>query len=143
MRVLLALRLTLTCLRRPDPHGFAARLMAKWGHVEGKGIGARPEEAIVVPLIVKAQQQQPKGKGRETEDAPPARGGKMGSGAKGAMGRIVNANENAGKEDIARFGRPSRVVCLTEMCGREDMDDEELRGDIGAYCLVPCRLSRR
>ncbi|KZV99103.1 hypothetical protein EXIGLDRAFT_712472 [Exidia glandulosa HHB12029] len=125
---------------RPDPHGFAARMMAKWGHIAGQGIGARPDEAIVVPLIVQQQQtQQPKGKGKDVDpdiyyQPQQQRGGKMGSGAKSAMGRIVNANENAGKEDIARFGRPSRVVCLTEMCEREDIDDEDLRGDIGDEC---------
>lgn len=117
---------------RPDPHGFAARLMAKWGHVEGQGIGARPEESIVVPLTVHAQ-HQPKGGKNDGQDAPrvPA---KMGAGAKSAMGRILNKNENAGREDIVRFGRPSRVVCLTEMCSREDVEDEELRSEIGDEC---------
>ncbi|EJD46084.1 hypothetical protein AURDEDRAFT_184426 [Auricularia subglabra TFB-10046 SS5] len=120
---------------RPDPHGFAERLMKKWGHVAGQGLGARPEESIVVPLLVQQQKQQHKGAGED--DAGPSKGrGKMGmgSGAKGAMGRIVNANENVGKEDIARFGKPSRIVVLTEMCDPDDVEDDELREDIGEEC---------
>ena len=117
---------------RPDPHGFAARLMAKWGHVAGQGIGARPDEAIVVPLMVQASNETSgKGKKQSDKEERQAKVG-MGSSAKGAMGKILNANDNVGKEDMARFGRPSRVVVLSNMVDPTEIQDEELRGEIGS-----------
>lgn len=108
---------------RRDSQGFAARMLAKWGHQEGKGLGAN-QEGIVNALTVE------KFGGKEAKKNKQA--GKPVPGASMVRGKIVNDNEDIrGREDRERFGESSRVVILTNMVGPEDAYDDDLRREIG------------
>jgi len=105
----------------PNPHGFAARLMAKWGHKEGQGLGADGSgivHALSVEQVKVAKGADGKGKG-------------MGSG----RGRIIDAGAEArAKAETERFGEPSRVIVLTNMVGPDDAGDPDLPADVGDEC---------
>jgi splicing factor 45 len=104
-------------------------MMAKWGHKEGQGLGA--DGGGIVHALVAEQVKGGKGakkKKKEEVVGPSQRMGGIGAG----MGRIVDANAEAReREEIVRFGQPSRVIVLTNMVGLEDVEDADLREDIG------------
>ncbi len=114
-------------LPRPDPHTFAARLMAKWGHKEGQGLGV-DGSGIVQALSV---EQFKVGKGTDGK----------GKGKGSGRGRIIDAGADArAKAEAERFGEPSRVIVLTNMVGPEDASDPDLSADIGSSPLSVSRF---
>ncbi|KAG9019595.1 hypothetical protein FRB90_000059 [Tulasnella sp. 427] len=124
----------------PDPHGFAARMMAKWGHKAGTGLGAGSSGSagLVEPLTVEQAKAKAKpNAGPGGFNAPKFTKGTVatgGIGSKDATNRIVNTNPEKGKEEREKWGEPSPVVVLTNMVGLEDAGDEELNQEIGEEC---------
>ncbi|KAG8807239.1 hypothetical protein FRC17_004562 [Serendipita sp. 399] len=119
-------------LTQQNPAGFAARLMAKYGYVEGQGLGVNAD-GIVEPIMLE-KNLGPKGGKKGDVDGSGKKGGVGGMGIGGArMGRIVNSQaDEKNRADIARYGESSRIVLLTNIVSPEDVDDD-LQGEIGKY----------
>ncbi|KIO20159.1 hypothetical protein M407DRAFT_30193 [Tulasnella calospora MUT 4182] len=123
----------------PDPHGFAARMMAKWGHKSGTGLGAGSSGSagLVEPLTVEQAKAKAKVHAHPAFAAPKFTKGAAatgGIGTKDATNRIINTNPEKGREEREKWGEPSRVVVLTNMVGPEAVGDEELSQEIGEEC---------
>ncbi|CDZ98824.1 mRNA splicing factor [Phaffia rhodozyma] len=107
-----------------DNRDFATRMMDKWGHKTGEGLGV-DASGITNPLQI-AQTSKPKAKLSSSSDAPfqPR-----------AMGKVISettSRKNA--EDLARFGESSRIVLLMHMVGSVEEVDDELSQDIAEEC---------
>ncbi|WVF71550.1 hypothetical protein IAT40_006358 [Kwoniella sp. CBS 6097] len=120
---------------------FAEKMMRKWGHKEGQGLGVRGEgivhalsaEHVVVPpkpgenlskrQLAKQKAAMANAKNRKWVQNANSRG------------RIVNANDDSRMaEEKGRLGEASRVICLVGLVeGVEDVD-EELSDEIGEEC---------
>lgn len=111
-------------------------MMAKWGHKEGQGLGA-DASGIVEPLTV---QRAKAAKAAQVKGHAPAAGGiGVKEGAKTA--RIINKNEDNAEK--LKYGDPSTIVVLSNMVGLDDVEDDELRGEIGMLLCCAVRYSYR
>lgn len=112
------------------PEDFAKNLMAKYGWEKGQGLGAT-SQGIVNPLAL-ANSQQGKGKNKQEQQQQQQhqpRGAPVGIAT--AKGRIVSdIKTEKEREERAKYGEPTRVVCLSNMVGRNEVDDE-LVSDVG------------
>ena len=108
---------------RRGSHDFAARMMAKWGHKAGQGLGA-DASGIVEPLTVqKARAAKAQEKGQ------PAAAGGIGIKEGAKVAKIINKHDD--NSERIRFGDPSTIVVLTNMVGLDDVEDGDLREEIG------------
>ncbi|KAJ9124693.1 hypothetical protein QFC24_003060 [Naganishia onofrii] len=94
--------------------------MRKMGHVEGQGLG-RAGGGIVHAL---GAEHADKGASKKNK------GGWVQSTS--AKGRLVNLNEDAKKqEEKAKYGEPSRIVCLVNVLASIEEADTETMEDLG------------
>ncbi|KAK9898345.1 hypothetical protein P389DRAFT_166780, partial [Cystobasidium minutum MCA 4210] len=103
------------------PEDFAKNLMAKYGWSKGQGLGAT-SQGMVNPLSLAESEARSKKK-EHNQSSSQHKGGPVGIAT--AKGRIVSdlktEREQAERE---KYGEPTRVVCLTNMVGRNEVDDE-------------------
>ncbi|KAI5450630.1 hypothetical protein NCC49_002888 [Naganishia albida] len=107
-----------------DKGTFAERMMRKMGHVEGQGLGRTGDgiiHALAAEHVVEGKKKQAAaGKGKSWTQAPSAKG------------RLVNMNEQTRqREERARYGEPSRIVCLVNVLGSVEEADQETMEDLG------------
>ncbi|KAJ9099221.1 hypothetical protein QFC21_004101 [Naganishia friedmannii] len=100
---------------------FAERMMRKMGHVEGQGLG-RAGGGIVHALAAEHADKNASSKKNK--------GGWVQSTS--AKGRLVNLNEDVRKqEEKAKYGEPSRIVCLVNVLANIEEADAETMEDLG------------
>ncbi|XAO23895.1 hypothetical protein I312_102680 [Cryptococcus bacillisporus CA1280] len=120
---------------------FAEKMMRKWGHVEGSGLGARGEGIVhalttehVAPITNLSQPQSKRALAKQKAAAANAKSRKWVQ-APSARGRIVNENKDErAKEEKQRMGEEGRVICLRGLVGSVEEIDEELVNEIGEEC---------
>ncbi|BGP38548.1 hypothetical protein JCM10450v2_002497 [Rhodotorula kratochvilovae] len=117
-------------LAEPDDRTFAERMMSKFGWEEGKGLGAA-ESGMTSALSVERAAAPPSKKQKKkaaAEGAPPPPPAQQGMAARAV---VVDATreERAAAQRAQMGGEASRVVLLTNLCGREEVDDD-LPGEV-------------
>jgi splicing factor 45 len=109
-----------------NPEDFAKNLMAKYGWTKGQGLGAS-SQGIVNPLALSNAsdgKKGGKGKGKQPESSKPAGHTKV-LGMATAKGRVISdLKTEKDKAEKEKYGEPSRIVCLSNMVGRNEVDAE-------------------
>jgi splicing factor 45 len=123
-------------------------MMAKMGHVEGKGLGAK-QDGIITPLQQQQTKQQFLGQNSKAQTEKRKRGqGEQGSRPvkRPAMGRIVGGKKAKGTEDDDEpYGPMSAVVVVfgflkgVDLEADNNRDDGGIRQEIGEACGAKVR----
>lgn len=112
---------------RPDPAAFAERLMAKWGHTHGQGLGAEGNqgrsEAIVMEKVNTDPPRRPEHYHHQQQDTRIA-----------ARGKFNASDDPRTQADLERYGRPSEVIYLSNVLSPGDEVDPDLPEDIASEC---------
>jgi splicing factor 45 len=124
-----------------EGESFAEKMMRKWGHKEGRGLGSKGE-GITTALSVEHVEAQPKNPAqmskrqlaKQKAAAANAKNRKWVQHSK-AHGKIVNADlEGKRNEEKERYGEASRVICLVGIVDDVDDIDEDLADEFGEEC---------
>lgn len=91
---------------RPDPAAFAQRLMAKWGHRFGEGLGTEGNQGRSEALVMDAVKTSSKRSREWDED-----GQRVPAPITAARGRFTTEDPRK-QEDLEKYGTPSEIVCL-------------------------------
>lgn len=114
---------------------FAERLMAKWGHVAGQGLGAEGNQGRTEALVMEKVGGND-GAHKRRNFQRDEWGETVASGATNssmARGRYVGKDPRA-EADLERYGQPSEVVLLQDMIASQEDIDDSLPEEISAEC---------
>ena len=127
-----------------EGESFAEKMMRKWGHKEGQGLGSR-QEGITSALAVEhvdvpknpaqmSKRQLAKQKMAAANAKTNAKNNKWVQHAS-TRGKIVSTGEeNRQKGEKERYGEASRIICLVGVVSDLDEVDEDLSEEIGEEC---------
>ncbi|GAA5967035.1 hypothetical protein JCM11641_000420 [Rhodosporidiobolus odoratus] len=124
----------------PDTRSFSERLMSKYGWEAGKGLGAS-ESGITSALSAHKAPTGPSkkalAKAKKAGEAPPP---PAPTGMSGRNTVVDKSRDQRLKEEKERMGgEASRVVLLTNLCAREEVDDDlpgEVAEEAGKFGVV-------
>lgn len=102
--------------------------MTKFGWKEGQGLGAS-ESGILSALSVTKPSSAPHPQSKKGKKELAAQAALPSSMSKGRTQIVDGSREARNQEQTLKYGEPSRVVLLTNLCGLEDVDDD-LGGEV-------------
>lgn len=110
---------------RPDNRTFAERMMSRFGWEEGKGLGAQESGMTSALGVQRAPAGSKKQQQKKKEGAPGTGAAAPPQGMAGRSVVVDSTREHRLAEQRAQMGGdPSRVVLLTNLCARDEVDDD-------------------
>ena len=117
--------------------------MSAYGWSEGKGLGAT-ESGLTTALSVSRPAPIASKKYKGKNVLPPSTAPTSGMGSVGtfgvARGKIIDESRSGRQAaEVTKYGEPSRVVLLTNLCALDEVDDElagEVAGEANKFGVV-------